>query len=285
MSTKLGNTKIDPDFTRHHMVGGIQLYTPQLVRKPSPLSTSGSFGAGHKRANEDAFAEGSAQPAKKGPGSMRYPCPRPGGCPAEATNHIRKGTCEGCNFDIHSHTVARKKAEDEARKEKVPPLPVVLKAANREIERLHILGCSASLMVHTPKAATQTSQWFFASAGPKGKAYVDKHRGYFRKAMKHEGEGEAKVEESANLDGNSDDPTEKKTVKPTGASPANQFTLPPVLEDLVKGFADRYPETVIDTMLAALKKQYMMRTLQKRWICVHCRRSLAKTCLARAFVS
>lgn len=75
--------------------------------------------------------------------------------------------------------------------------------------------------------------------------------------MKHEGEGEAKVEESANLDGNSDDPTEKKTVKPTGASPANQFTLPPVLEDLVKGFADRYPETVIDTMLAALKKQYI----------------------------
>jgi hypothetical protein len=42
-------------------------------------------------------AKRSGQPSKKGPGSLRYPCPRPGGCPTGSMNHIRRATCEGCN--------------------------------------------------------------------------------------------------------------------------------------------------------------------------------------------
>ncbi|GAQ91645.1 hypothetical protein KFL_008240070 [Klebsormidium nitens] len=166
-------------------------------------------------------------------------------------------TCDGCNYDISAHNAARKKAAEETKKVKIPALPVVLKAASREVAKLHKLGCSVSLMVQTPRTRKQATQWYFDSASTKGKASLDKHKGYFRKAMKNEVEGEVKVEEGAKSSEKVVDASEQKTVKPTGAGSANLFMLPANLEDLVKGFGDLYPETVIDTMLTALKKHYI----------------------------
>ena len=211
----------------------------------------GAGRTGRKRASEEAFAEKSAQPAKKGPESTRYPCPRPGGCPAGTTNHIRRATCEGCNYDLLAHTAARKKAEGEAKKEKIPAFPVVLKAVNREIDKLGKLGCSASLMVHCPQVGKHATQWFFNSVGTKGKTFVDKYRGYFKKTVKNEGEEEVKVDEGAKSHQKVDGPAEQKSINHTG------FTLSSNLEDFVRGFADRFPAHVIETMLSALIKHYI----------------------------
>ncbi|GAQ86446.1 hypothetical protein KFL_002890130 [Klebsormidium nitens] len=225
------------------------------TRSQATPSKHDSSGARGKRAHEEAFPESkSGQPEKKAPVN---PCPRPGGCPTETKNHIRRTHCQGCNYDIHSHNAARKKAENESKKAKIPALPVVLKAATREVDKLRVLGCSVSLMVHTPTEGNQATRWFYASAGAKGEAFTNEHKKYFRKAMKTEAQIDVKVEGVADSKSNVDRAKEHTPPEATNAKPATTFKLSPNLEGLVKGLADRYPEDVIETMLTALRKHYI----------------------------
>lgn len=193
-----------------------------------------------------------------------YPCPRPGGCPTNSLNHIRRGTCSGCNYDLLAHTNARKQTKEAVKKESMPSLPVVLRAARREVEKLGQLGCSASLMIPTPVAGKQSTRWVYASVGVKGNAFTERFRGYFRKAMKDEGLDEVKAEPVANSNQKANDSKENGSAERMGPSLAAGFVLSPSLEKLVKGFADRYPEEVVEMMLTALKKHCIDEDVAKQ---------------------
>jgi hypothetical protein len=78
--------------------------------------------------------------------------------------------------------------------------------------------------------------------------------------MKNEGRDEVKVEGGGRVDEKVNGATETVAAKATDANPIAKFALSSDLE----GFADCYPEAVIETMLTALKKHYIDKDSAKK---------------------
>lgn len=75
--------------------------------------------------------------------------------------------------------------------------------------------------------------------------------------MKSEARDEVKLEGMTDGDAKVSSAEVQAPIEATGSKPATTFKLSPELENLVTGFADRFPEDLVESMLSALRKHYI----------------------------